>query len=69
MKISVLIPNYNHGKLIEDCLMRYINQTKLPYEIIFVDDGSKDNSVEIIRNIIKSYSKIISIKLIRNKKI
>ena len=47
-KISVIIPTYNSANFIEKTLESLISQTVLPEEIIIVDDGSKDNTVEII---------------------
>lgn len=48
-KISIIIPVYNTSKYIEKCLNSIINQTMESMEIIIVNDGSTDNSEEIIQ--------------------
>lgn len=50
-KFSIIIPNYNEERYIKRCLESILNQTinKSNYEVIVIDDGSKDNSVEIIK--------------------
>lgn len=49
-KISIITPVYNAGKFLEDCFNHIDRQTLKDLEIVMVDDGSTDNSVEIIRN-------------------
>jgi len=44
-RMSVVIPNYNHGHLIEDTLFAISEQTLPPSEIVVVDDGSTDDSL------------------------
>ena len=46
-KIGIIIPNYNYEHTIEKCLTSIFNQTYKNYEIIFVDDMSTDNSVDV----------------------
>lgn len=50
VSLSVILPNYNHGKLIPRALRAYLNQTPPAKEIIIIDDGSTDDSVEVIEN-------------------
>ena len=57
MKASVVIANYNNAKFIKDCINSLNSQTYNNIEIIFFDDNSKDNSIEIIENF--KYVKII----------
>lgn len=45
--ISVIIPMYNAEKYIEECIKKILNQTINNFEIVIVNDGSTDNSVEI----------------------
>ena len=49
-KISVIIPAYNHEKYIGRCLRSVFDQSinEEDYEIIVINDGSKDNTKEII---------------------
>ena len=47
--ISVIIPNYNRANLIGETLDNLLCQTRAPDELIVVDDGSTDNSVDEIR--------------------
>lgn len=54
--ISIVIANYNYGHLLPAALDSIICQDCNDYEIIVVDGGSKDNSVEVI----KKYEKYIS---------
>lgn len=49
---AVLMPNYNYGKYISDSLAGIANQTVKPTEIVIVDDGSSDDSVEQICKLI-----------------
>ena len=65
MKLSVIIPNYNHGHFINEQIESIVNQTYKCHEIIIIDDKSTDNSVEIINKIIDKYP---FIKLIQNEK-
>lgn len=50
--ISVIVTNYNHSKYIEKSVETVLNQTYSNLEIIIVDDGSTDNSREVIEKII-----------------
>lgn len=51
MLISVIVPVYNSEDTIEMCLRSIINQTFSDYEIVVVNDGSSDRSLDVIRRI------------------
>jgi glycosyltransferase involved in cell wall biosynthesis len=46
--VSVLVTNYNYGRYLREAINSVLNQTYSPVEIIVVDDGSKDDSREVI---------------------
>ena len=48
-KLSVIIPVYNVENYLRECLDSITNQTVKDIEIICVDDGSSDNSPEILK--------------------
>ena len=51
-RISIIIPIYNVNKYLRECLDSIINQTLKTIEIICINDGSTDNSLEIIKEYI-----------------
>jgi glycosyltransferase involved in cell wall biosynthesis len=53
MLISVVIPTYNRSDYLIEALNSVINQTYKNIEIIIVDDGSKDNTKEVVNNYIE----------------
>ena len=63
--LSVLIPNYNHGKFITEAVSAILNQSHRPDEIVIGDDASTDNSLEIIEEIASCTS---IVRIIKNKK-
>lgn len=62
IKVSVIMPVYNAGKYLEKCLESVVNQTLKEIEIICVDDGSTDNSIEILNRFAESDGRIKIIK-------
>lgn len=46
--ISVIIPNYNHARFLDERIQSVLNQTYQNFEVIILDDKSTDNSVEVI---------------------
>ena len=58
-KISVIIPLYNKEKTIKKTIESVLNQTFTDYELLVVNDGSTDNSLEIVRKINDSRIRII----------
>ena len=60
MKLSIILPVYNVAKFIPDCLDSLLCQdiAKEDYEIICVNDGSPDNSAEVIEEYAKLHSNI-----------
>src|SRR6266516_1219724 len=55
LTVSVIIPNYNHGHLLERCIGALLNQSRRPDEIIIVDDASADNSRGFLRKLSKEW--------------
>lgn len=60
--ISVVVPIYNTGRYLPECIESILAQTKDRIQIILVDDGSTDNSEDIGRRYKKAYSNITYIK-------
>ena len=61
VKVSVVIPVYNVEQYIEECLVSAIRQTLRDIEIICVNDGTKDDSMQIVRQYAKEDERIIII--------
>lgn len=60
-KVSVIVPVYNAEKLVEKAIKSVLNQTYKSIELILINDGSKDNSLNIIKKWEKKYPNIIKI--------
>ncbi len=68
MKISVIIPVYNEVDSLQELhheLTRVLSDY-IPYEILFIDDGSSDGSVELIKRLSQSDSAVNLIEFHRN---
>ena len=50
--VSIIIPCYNHEKFVQDSIRGIINQSYENVELIIIDDGSKDSSVEKIKEMV-----------------
>lgn len=60
VKVSVIIPSYNHAKYLKERIDSILLQTFRDFELIILDDASTDNSREIIFKYIKSNPEIIT---------
>ena len=60
MKVSVIVPVYNVEAYLDKCLDSLVNQTLKEIEIIVVNDGTKDNSQNIIDEYVKKYKNVHS---------
>jgi glycosyltransferase involved in cell wall biosynthesis len=56
---TVIICNYNYGKYVGEAIESVLSQTHADFELIVVDDGSTDNSREIIESIFDNRLKIV----------
>src|SRR4030042_2819673 len=56
MKLSIIIPTYNGKGVLENCIESLGDQSYKDFEIIVVDDGSTDGTLEILGNLKKSLS-------------
>lgn len=58
-KVSIVIATYNTGRFIRECLDSIFEQTLKEIEVIIIDDGSTDNTKDIIEHYKKKYSNLV----------
>ena len=69
MDVSVIIPLYNEEESLPELMAwieRVMTKEQLSYEVIMIDDGSTDNSWDVIENLRKSNESLKAIKFQRN---
>lgn len=64
--VSIITPTYNSAKYIAETIQSVQKQTFSNWEMIIVDDGSKDNTVEIVQNFMEDDHRVHLIQLNRN---
>jgi len=66
---SVVVPLYNEASAVNELysrLVKTMGETGLDYELVFVDDGSTDNTLELLKDIAGKDSKVVIVELRRN---
>jgi len=63
--LSVVVPNFNHARHLPRCLGALLVQSVPPTQIVVVDDGSTDDSVEVIRGLARQNP---SVRLLQNER-
>jgi glycosyltransferase involved in cell wall biosynthesis len=64
--LSVVVPNYNHGRYLEGALLRHVGQTVPPLEVIVIDDASTDDSCAIAERVAARHATVRLVRLPRN---
>jgi glycosyltransferase involved in cell wall biosynthesis len=64
-RVTAIFPNFNHAKFLPERISSVLQQTVKPAEIIFLDDCSSDNSIEVARDLLQKSD--IPYKIIENK--
>ncbi|MCY7485300.1 glycosyltransferase family 2 protein [Paenibacillus alvei] len=68
-QISVVVPMYFEEQVVHECykrLSKVLNETKYDYEIIFVNDGSEDNTLELLSALAKDDQRVRVLDFSRN---
>ncbi len=65
-EVSVVIPLYNQAAFVKDAIDSLLNQTFKNFEVIVVNDGSTDNSLEVVKELQEKY-KELDLKIINQK--
>ncbi len=70
-KVNVIIPTYNRADLLAEAIRSVLEQTFRDFEVIIVDDGSVDNTAEVVRSfhdprVIYRYQKNSGVAIARN---
>ncbi len=66
---SVVVPLYNEAPVVSELysrLTKTMSETGLHYELVFIDDGSTDDTLEMIKDIASKDSKVVAVELRRN---
>lgn len=66
MKVSVVMPVYNGALYLQEAIDSILNQTYKDFELVIIDDGSTDDSQEIIRNTAERDRRIVFLKNEKN---
>ena len=61
-EISVIVPIYNSSQYLDRCIQSLLSQSFTNYELIIIDDGSKDDSYVIAKRYADSDSRIVLVK-------
>ena len=61
IKVSVIVPVYNEEKYLTRCLNSLVNQTLKEIEIIVINDGSKDSSLDIMKSFADTYKEKVKV--------
>jgi glycosyltransferase involved in cell wall biosynthesis len=61
-EISIILCTYNRAKYLNNCIDSVLNQTFKDWELLVVDDGSQDNTFEIVNSYIQKCDKIRYLK-------
>ncbi|MGP1410096.1 MAG: glycosyltransferase family 2 protein [Porphyromonas endodontalis] len=64
---SVIVPCYNSASTIGACIASIMAQTLKPKEVIAIDDGSRDNTLELLLALQKEYQEEVDIEVIHQK--
>ena len=49
VRVSVLMPTFNRGGMLEESLESVLNQTLAPHQVVVIDDGSTDDTADRIK--------------------
>ncbi len=69
LDISVVVPLYNEVESLPELfewIKRVMNENKFSFEVVFIDDGSKDGSWNVIEKLSSDHSEVVGIKFQRN---
>ena len=69
-RFTILVPIYDEEDNIErlsETLNAYLSIAKVPSQVLFVNDGSKDNSLSLVKNACAKYEDLHFISLAKNK--
>ena len=53
-EVSVIVPTYNHGRYVLESLASVFGQTYRSFEVIVVNDGSPDNTAEVLKPLVEA---------------
>jgi len=67
VSVTIVMSNYNHAKYLDESLSGIVNQTRKADQIIILDDGSTDHSIDIINRYVDEHDNVRCIKNRNNK--